>query len=363
VSAERQSSTRSQARPAVRRGPVDASMTLINEVMNKPLDPGYAEAAERRRTEGPVPVPRTRRLALVLVAACLGLAVTAASSSLRAPQPVATQARTLLTEQITEQAEASEALLAANDALSREITELRTRALAGDDPALLAVLARDELAAGTASVTGPGLRVTLRDARTAQGDVDALDPDERVQDVDLQVVTNGLWAAGAEAIAVNGQRLTTLTAIRTAGSAILVDLAPLTGPYVVEAIGDPTPMQTAFARTNAAQHLSTLRNTYGIAGEISAQSELRLPGSSRTRLSAATVPPVTSELGAPAGPTAPDPGSGTDARTDPDAPTGSDAPTGPGARTDAGPAPDRGAVRGAPGDVASSGQSNERDLS
>jgi uncharacterized protein YlxW (UPF0749 family) len=338
-------------------------MTLINEVMHKPLDPGYAEAAARRRAGGPTAVSTPRRLGLVLVAVGLGLAVTAAASSLRAPQPEVTRARTLLTEQITEQAGRSEALLAANDALSREIAELRSRALAVDDPALLAVLARDELAAGTASVSGPGLRLTLRDAPTAQGDVEAVDPDERVQDVDLQVVTNGLWAAGAEAIAVNGQRLTTLTAIRSAGSAILVDLAPLTGPYVVEAIGDPTPMQTAFARTAAAQHLSTLRNTYGIAGEVSAQSELQLPGSSRTRLQSATVPPAATgpaepaEPADPAGPAVPTPTGPVGA---PEVAPGSTDRTGP---TGADRRADRGADRGPAGDVASSGQSNERDLS
>ncbi len=331
--------SRSGTRPPVPRGPVDASMTLINEVMHKPLDPGYAEAAARRRAGGPTAVSTPRRLGLVLVAVGLGLAVTAAASSLRAPQPEVTRARTLLTEQITEQAGRSEALLAANDALSREIAELRSRALAVDDPALLAVLARDELAAGTASVSGPGLRLTLRDAPTAQGDVEAVDPDERVQDVDLQVVTNGLWAAGAEAIAVNGQRLTTLTAIRSAGSAILVDLAPLTGPYVIEAIGDPTPMQTAFARTSAAEHRSTLRNTYSISAEIGAQPELVLPGSSRARLSAATVPPAPAAGGAPDGPAAPQAPSQAPAQ-----------------------APADGAG-GAAGDVASSGQSNERDLS
>jgi uncharacterized protein YlxW (UPF0749 family) len=320
-------SPRSDSRPHPPRGPVDASMTLINEVMHKPLDPGYAEVAQRRREEGPRPAPVAGRLVLVLVAAGLGLAVTTAASALRAPQPEAAQARTLLTEQITEQGQRSDSLLAGNDAVSREIAELRTQALAAEDPALLEVLARDELAAGTASVTGPGLRLTLRDAPTAPGDTEA-DPDERVQDVDLQVVTNGLWAAGAEAIAVNGQRLTALTAIRSAGSAILVDLAPLTGPYVVEAIGDPTAMQTAFARTTAAQHLSTLRNTYGIAGEVSAQTELEVPGSSRTRLSAATVPPPTQ----PAEPGEPAPAPGT---TDEDGSS----------------------------DVASSGQSNERDPS
>ena len=46
-------------------------------------------------------------------------------------------------------------------------------------------------------------------------------------DRDLQVIVNGLWAAGAEAIAVNGQRLTACSAIRSAGEAILVDFRPL----------------------------------------------------------------------------------------------------------------------------------------
>lgn len=320
-------------------------MTLLNEVMNKPLDPGYAEAAQRRRAGGPPPRPVARRLALAVVAAGLGLALTAATSALRAPQPEAAEARILLTEQIAEQGDRSAALLAANDAVSREIAELRNRALSAQDPSLLQLLARDEQAAGTASVSGPGLRLTLTDAPAERGDVESADPDQRVQDVDLQVVTNGLWAAGAEAIAVNGQRLTVLTAIRSAGSAILVDLAPLTGPYVVEAIGDPAAMQTAFARTSAAQHLSTLRNTYGIGSEISAEAELVLPGSPRTRLRSAE--PVTP----------PQPGSGParseEPATEPGSAARGSAATGRG--TDAG--------RSARGDVASSGPSNERDPS
>ncbi|GAA2723505.1 DUF881 domain-containing protein [Cellulomonas aerilata] len=330
-------------------------MTLINEVMHKPLDPGYAEAAERHRLEGSRRAPARQRIAVVVVAVGLGLAVTTAASSLRAPQPEATRARTLLTEQITEQGDRSAALLASNDAVSREIARLRTQALGADDPALLEELARDELAAGTASVSGPGLRLTLTDAPTAQGDTGEADPDQRVQDVDLQVVTNGLWAAGAEAIAVNGQRLTVLTAIRSAGSAILVDLAPLTGPYVVEAIGDPAAMQTAFARTAAAQHLSTLRNTYEIGSDISAQDRLELPGSSRTRLSAATVPPPAepAEPGEPALPEQPGRSTVAPGSQPPDA---VDPGQGPGPDADDG-------ARGAAGDVASSGQSNERDLS
>ena len=60
----------------------------------------------------------------------------------------------------------------------------------------------------------------------------------RVLDVDLQ--TRGqrrCGPAGAEAIAINGQRLTATSTIRAAGSAILVDFRPVTSPYEVSAIG------------------------------------------------------------------------------------------------------------------------------
>jgi uncharacterized protein YlxW (UPF0749 family) len=263
-------------------------MTLLNEVMHRPLDPGYAEAAERRRSGAPPP-SRARRAAMLAVAVGLGLLVTTAAAALRAPQPEALRARTLLTEQIAEQTTVAERLVVATDGLNRDIAELRTTALAAQDPELLRVLARDELAAGTRAVGGPGLRVTVEDAPVAQQDPEAADPDLRVQDVDLQVLVNGLWAAGAEAVAINGQRLTVLTAIRTAGSAILVDLAPLSSPYVVEAIGDPQTMATAFARTSAGQHLATLRNTYSIPSGVAAAQDLSLPGSSRTRLQSAAV--------------------------------------------------------------------------
>ncbi len=71
--------------------------------------------------------------------------------------------------------------------------------------------------------------------------------DGRVLSKDLQVVTNALWEAGAEAISINGQRLTARSAIRFAGDAILVNYRPLTRPYVISAIGDPQNLQVEFA--------------------------------------------------------------------------------------------------------------------
>ena len=269
------------------RRPPDESMTLLNEVMLRPLDPGYQRAADRREGRPPVPPARRRAEAVVVVvvAAALGLVITAATLALRAPQPGVIAARTLLENQIESRSAAATRLRESNAAVSEQISALQERALTTQDPGLLDQLAADEVTAGAVPVTGRGLRIVLADAPDSEDD-----PDARVQDVDLQILVNGLWAGGAEAVAVNDQRLTSLTAIRSAGAAILVDLVPLVGPYTVEAIGDPADLQTSLARSAAGQHLATLRNTFGITAQVSSQRKLELPGSGTTTLQHATVP-------------------------------------------------------------------------
>ncbi|WP_448629457.1 DUF881 domain-containing protein [Cellulomonas soli] len=137
-------------------------------------------------------------------------------------------------------------------------------------------------------MTGTGLRVVLSDAATT--DPDTQDPNERVQDFDLQVLANGLWAAGAEAVAINGVRLTATSAIRTAGSAVHVDLVPLSSPYTVEAIGDPAQLQTRLAQSSAGTHLASLRSMYRIGVQLKSVHELELPGSGQVTLRYARVP-------------------------------------------------------------------------
>ncbi len=92
-----------------------------------------------------------------------------------------------------------------------------------------------ELAAGTGlgKVTGDGVVVTLVDAPPQIDPVTGKPSDDNpgvVLDRDLQDIANALWQAGAEAIAVNGQRLTATSTIRTAGGAILVDFRPVGQP-------------------------------------------------------------------------------------------------------------------------------------
>jgi uncharacterized protein YlxW (UPF0749 family) len=257
-------------------------MTLLIEVMERPLDPGYAEAAQRRRdaaaTGAAVRYRPAVRVALVVLAVVLGLATAVAARQLRAPQPAVSEARAVLEQQISERNAEVADLQERSGRLSAEIADLQRSALATRYPQLVSSMRLDETVNGTAPVEGPGLVVSLTDgggglAGDGQGDA-------RVRDTDLQAVVNALWAAGAEAVSVDDQRLTMTSAVRNAGDAVLVDLVPLSGPtYVVRAVGDPDAMQAAWARSEVPTYLQVLGSQYGISSSVVSQSRLRLPGS------------------------------------------------------------------------------------
>lgn len=85
-------------------------------------------------------------------------------------------------------------------------------------------------------------------------------------------------AGGAQAIAINGVRLTSVTAIRTAGEAILVDYRPLEPPYRIDAIG-PSDLADRFSQSQAGDDLAQLGEDYGIQSEVSAADEVTVPAS------------------------------------------------------------------------------------
>ena len=90
-------------------------------------------------------------------------------------------------------------------------------------------------AGATVSVTASpakGIEATVASAPNS-------DNNELVRDSDLALLTDALWAAGAEAISVNGERLTVLSSFRNVGIGVLVNSHPVTSPYVFDVIGDP----------------------------------------------------------------------------------------------------------------------------
>jgi len=102
------------------------------------------------------------------------------------------------------------------------------------------------MAAGLTMVHGPGIVVTLKDSvkRPPAGIPPTMNADLTnnyiIHDVDIQRVVNELHAGGAENVAVNDERIVANSAIRCVGPAIQVNGNPLTPPFNIFAIGDPS---------------------------------------------------------------------------------------------------------------------------
>ena len=146
--------------------------------------------------------------------------------------------------------------------------------------ALAQGLDRDRFGAGETAVHGPGLAVTLTEpappSKTSAAPGQAAGA-PILTDQDLRSVVNELWGDGAEAIAVNGIRLTPTSAIRFAGEAMLVDFKPIDSPYRIKAVGDPDRLATRFAQSAAASRLQTLEGAVGIGFDFRNESDLHLP--------------------------------------------------------------------------------------
>jgi uncharacterized protein YlxW (UPF0749 family) len=255
-------------------------MSLLNEVMQHPLDPGYEAAAAARRDGGRTGGPRSLVVVTVLFAIVAGVIAGVAVRQLRVPQPEVDAARQSLEAEIERRQAGADTLQASNERLRAEIAELQERALSTAQNRQLALQVRTlGTMTGEIAVTGVGVVVTVDDAVTvADPETDSTVAIQgRVQDRDLQIVVNGLWEAGAEAIAVNGERLTALSAIRSAGEAVLVGFRPLSPPYTIQVIGNPQTIQTAFASNLGGQYLQALSSNFGIRSTIEQEQLITVP--------------------------------------------------------------------------------------
>ncbi|HEX9824095.1 MAG TPA: DUF881 domain-containing protein [Actinomycetota bacterium] len=141
---------------------------------------------------------------------------------------------------------------------------------------VLAEIAALEARAGVAGVQGPGLVVELSDSPEVPQTLEEVS-DLRIQDVDVQLVVNSLWRAGAEAISVNGLRVASTTAIRKAGSAILVNYRAVASPYRVSAIGSPEALESGLLGSEIAQRFEVWEDVYGLGFEVGRSDRVVAP--------------------------------------------------------------------------------------
>lgn len=209
--------------------------------------------------------------------ALIGLLLATAFWQRQSVQPVAEQRREALVERIRIQTERAEAAQAQAAQLRTSVSQLQQLATDGLGEDFSEQLQAIEVATGFVGLRGPGAVLVMDDARPPLPR--GVDPAEaKVLDIDMQGAVNGLWQAGAEAIAINGVRLTSVTAIRTAGEAILVDYRPLEPPYRIDAIG-PVDLADRFGAGQGGDDLAQLGEDYGIQSEVTAADEVTVPAS------------------------------------------------------------------------------------
>lgn len=224
--------------------------------------------------------------AVVVVAALCIYLLIAAFTLTRQGAGAEADERRVLAERVLARTQALQARQEQVDRERQALTDAREQVLAATAAgrALAERIRRLEQATGMLPTTGAGIVVEVIDPAGGRPDSAFLPTLDRVLDRDIQTIVNALWSCGAVAIDVNGQRLTSRTAIRSAGAAILVDYRPVLSPYRISALVDPadTPRAMAgrFATTSAAALLRSLGEEYGIESSVSQERILRLPATS-----------------------------------------------------------------------------------
>ncbi len=252
-------------RRSVQRSDPAASMSLLNQLLNNPLDAGYHAYAEDSHRAN---LSWSRAILILALAVVLGLGATLAVRNLRTPTDD-TVVDTLVDRAQQEQSTAQQ-LEDDVSTLSSQVRDASKQLPQSKDSVLSTSLT---LLSAQTTVTGPGLTVTLQDA--VDSALDSSSSTGAVRDTDLSLVVNALWSGGAEAVSINDQRIGPGTFIREAGS-ILVNITPIQSPYVVRAVGDSDRLSTALIQGKTGDDLSTIKSVRGIRISTKSQSSLTM---------------------------------------------------------------------------------------
>lgn len=272
------------ARAAAREVPPQLRMPLLTLITQQSLDEDYRQVADKRSSGADDPTadgadsgPRIRLLAVVAVLA-FGLLVAVAAVQTSRDAGTRAEGREVLISRIDDRQKSVASLhrqiakvTDQNNAADFRVTSLgqRTRKATQQIGALGS-------AAGFAAVSGDGVRITVDDAPGGQEDT-------QVRDSDLAAVVNGLWAAGATAVSVNGQRVTALSALRNSGSVIRINDVSLSPPYTVLALGDTRTLQARLVQTTSWQEFHNLVAVpLGMPVTMDNADDLHLPAASPT---------------------------------------------------------------------------------
>ena len=263
--------------------PPHAVMGLLNYITATSLDEDYAVASQRHFAHGQPARGRAGVWGLVALA-IFGVIVATAAVQTARNAPEAANSHSSLVAQVQDHKQELAAMRVRAKDLRSQVRALQTEDLqaTAEGRALQKRLTQLKVITGMVPVRGPGIRIVVDDAPGGgQGG--------QVLDKDLQKMVNGLWLVGAEAIAINGQRLSALTAIREAADGITVNFTHINPPYTVSAIG-PDQMAARFLDTAGGQTWLALKSAYNLRFDINSEDSMKLPAAPRTTLRHAQTP-------------------------------------------------------------------------
>lgn len=257
-------------------GPTEA-IGLLDQIADTALDDDYY-VVRAGETEP------SRRFNTTLTAVALGvfaLMVTVTAVQTATNRPATEREQQALAQDVSVRRAISADRRDLVESLRSDVREL-SAASGQDDPAA------DELRATTADlpVRGPGVRIVVTPG--------SQDLRAEVSDSDLQALVNALWFVGAEAIAINDQRVGTLTSIRSAGEAITVNYTSISPPYTVRAIGDIKALRERLLASRLGQDWLARADTTDLTFQVTGATDQRLAAVSEDRQKILHAQPVRS---------------------------------------------------------------------
>ena len=155
--------------------------------------------------------------------------------------------------------------------LRRQVQAFERNRGHGDQPP--ADLNRARAQMGLVAAQGPGLVVTLDDSMQRESPSGNLN-DLVIHSQDVQAVVNALWRAGAEAVAINHQRLVGTSAVLCVGNTLLLNGTVSSPPYVVTAVGAS---RDRFEADSLVHRLHEDAKQFGLRFSVSREDSLEAP--------------------------------------------------------------------------------------
>jgi uncharacterized protein YlxW (UPF0749 family) len=260
--------------------PEHVTQPLLALITQRSLDADYEHVAARRRAAGQgATTRRVPRRTAGVVLLVFGLLVTIAAVQTSRNASASDASRDSLIDQINLRRDGLGDLQKQLAQEQQQVLGLQSKLndLSTQSKALESRLVRIQGRTGFRAVRGPGIQVSLN-AAPDSGE------NQLVRDSDLSLLADSLWAAGAEAISVNGQRLNALGAFRNVGVQVLLNAQPINPPYQFQVIGNPDTLPANLLSSSIGEKWYALKDSLGFRFDVHDGGTMTLPAAQQPRL-------------------------------------------------------------------------------